>query len=159
SRLTRQEVKIERIDLDVLLEEVLIEMQEEIVERRAKIEVDRPLPVVMGHPLTLHQALTNLLANAIKFVAPGAEPHVRIVSSRRDGTVRIQVEDNGIGIAPEYHERIFRIFERLNPAGDFPGTGIGLAIVRRAMERMGGRSGVESEVGRGSRFWIELPLP
>ncbi|RPH45113.1 MAG: HAMP domain-containing protein [Planctomycetota bacterium] len=159
SRLTRQEVKIERIDLDVLLEEVLIEMQEEIVERRAKIEVDRPLPVVMGHPLTLHQALTNLLANAIKFVAPGAEPHVRIVSSRRDGTVRIQVEDNGIGIAPEYHERIFRIFERLNPAGDFPGTGIGLAIARRTMARMGGRSGVESEVGRGSRFWIELPLP
>ena len=143
----------------MLFEEVLAEMQEEIVERRAKIQIERPLPVVMGHPLTLHQALTNLLANAIKFVTPGEEPLVRIGATRRDGTVRIQVEDNGIGIAPEYHERIFRIFERLNPAADFPGTGIGLAIVRRAMERMGGRSGVDSELGRGSRFWIELPVP
>jgi signal transduction histidine kinase len=157
SRLTRQEVKIERIDLEGLLEDVMIQMEDEIGQRGAKIEVERPLCPVVGHALTLQQALTNLLANAIKFVAPGVDPHVRVSAERRDGMIRIQVEDNGIGIAPEYHERIFRIFERLNPAADFPGTGIGLAIVRRAMERMGGRSGVESHQGRGSMFWIELP--
>jgi signal transduction histidine kinase len=75
----------------------------------------------------------------------------------RDGLVRLWVEDNGIGIAPEHHERIFRVFERLHRSPDYPGTGIGLAIVRKAMERMGGRAGVESQLGRGSRFWIELP--
>ena len=70
--------------------------------------------------------------------------------------VRLWIEDNGIGIAPEYHERIFRMFERLHGAGVYPGTGIGLAIVKKASERMGGSVGVESELGRGSRFWITL---
>jgi len=73
--------------------------------------------------------------------------------------VRLWVEDNGIGIAPEYHERIFRVFERLHDIEAYPGTGIGLAIVRKGAERMGGRVGVESEVGKGSRFWVELPRP
>ncbi len=80
--------------------------------------------------------------------------HVR--AELRDGRVRVWVEDNGIGVAPEHHERIFRVFERLNPAEDYPGTGIGLAIVRKGVERMGGRVGVESQPGGGSRFWIEL---
>jgi len=86
---------------------------------------------------------------------------VGATSSRRNaacgGRVRLWIEDNGIGIAPEHHERIFRVFERLHRATDYPGTGIGLAIVRKAMERMGGSVGVESALGRGSRFWIELP--
>jgi signal transduction histidine kinase len=69
----------------------------------------------------------------------------------------VEVEDNGIGIEPEYQDRIFRIFERLHPVEQYPGTGIGLAIVRKAMERMGGRSGVDSAPGRGSRFWVEIP--
>ena len=71
--------------------------------------------------------------------------------------VRLWIEDNGIGIAPEYHERIFRMFERLPAAGVYPGTGIGLAILRKRAERMGGRGGVESVTGTGSRFWLELP--
>jgi len=101
--------------------------------------------------------LVNLLANGIKFVPSDRAPEVRVRADARDGRVRLWVEDNGIGIAPEHHERIFRVFERLHPATNYPGTGIGLAIVRKAMERMGGRVGVESELGRGSRFWIELP--
>jgi signal transduction histidine kinase len=157
SRLTRQEVKIEPLDLNQLAVDILRQMEAEIRERRADIVVEGPLPRVMGHPLTLSQTLTNLLSNAIKFVAPGVLPRVRLRAFRRDGNIRVEVEDNGIGIAAEYRERIFRIFERLNPVEAYPGTGIGLAIVRRAMERMGGRSGVESEPGRGSRFWIELP--
>jgi signal transduction histidine kinase len=157
SRLTRQDVKVEPLDLDGLMGEILRQLESEIRERGAEVVVERPLPRVLGHPLTLQQALTNLVANAIKFVDPGVSPRVRIRAVRREGTVRVEVEDNGIGIAPQYYERIFRIFERLNPAERFPGTGIGLAIVRRAMERMGGSSGVESEPGRGSRFWLELP--
>jgi len=158
SRLTRQEVKIDRVDLEQLAAEVLRQMEPEIRERRATVILEHPLPQVLGHSLSLSQALTNLIANGIKFVGPGVDPKVTLRAVRRDSVVRIEVEDNGIGIAPEYHERIFRIFERLNPSETFPGTGIGLAIVRRAMERMGGRSGVESELGRGSRFWFELPM-
>jgi light-regulated signal transduction histidine kinase (bacteriophytochrome) len=85
---------------------------------------------------------------------------VRPAADRRGAAemaLRPTVEDNGIGIAPEHHERIFRVFERLHRSSDYPGTGIGLAIVRKAMERMGGTSGVESQLGQGSRFWIELP--
>jgi signal transduction histidine kinase len=157
SRLTRQDVKIEPVNLDQLMADVLRGLEGEIRERHAEIVVEPTLPRVLGHSVTLGQTLTNLLSNAIKFVAPGVTPHVHVRADRHDGSVRVEVEDNGIGIAPEYRDRIFRIFERLNPAEAYPGTGIGLAIVRRAMERMGGRSGVESEPGHGSRFWIELP--
>jgi C4-dicarboxylate-specific signal transduction histidine kinase len=94
--------------------------------------------------------------NALKFVAPGTRPQVRLWAEERDEGVRLWVEDNGIGIAPEHHERIFHIFERLHGWDAFPGTGVGLAIVRHGVERMGGRAGVESEVGKGSRFWVEL---
>ena len=90
------------------------------------------------------------------FRSPDRTPEVRVRAEQRNGRVRVWVEDNGIGIAPEHHERIFRVFERLNPADEFPGTGIGLAIVRKGVERMGGRVGVESQPGQGSRFWIEL---
>ena len=106
---------------------------------------------------TVVDQLALTLANGIKFVPPDRTPEVRVRAERRDGLVRLWVEDNGIGIAPEHHERIFRVFERLHRSSDYPGTGIGLAIVRKAMERMGGSAGVESELGRGSRFWIELP--
>jgi len=92
-------------------------------------------------------------------VRPGVAPRIRIRTETSAGNVRLWVEDQGIGIAPEHQERIFRAFERLHPHDEYPGTGIGLAIVRRAAERMGGRAGVESQPGEGSRFWIELPLP
>jgi signal transduction histidine kinase len=83
---------------------------------------------------------------------------VTVRAEDRDGRVRLWVEDNGIGIAPEHHERVFRVFERLHAAEEYPGTGIGLAIVRKGAERMGGRAGLESTPGQGSRFWIELSL-
>jgi signal transduction histidine kinase len=159
SRVTRQDVQIEPVNLEVLTTDTLRQMEAEIRERQAEVVVEKPLPVVLGHALTLGQTLTNLISNAIKFVAPGVKPRVHIRAVRGTGMVRLEVEDNGIGIEPEYQDRIFRIFERLHPVELYPGTGIGLAIVRKAMERMGGRSGVESELGRGSRFWIEIPAP
>ncbi|KPL15221.1 histidine kinase, partial [candidate division WOR_3 bacterium SM1_77] len=114
------------------------------------------LPEVMGDHATLVQVLSNLLSNAIKFVQPGVKPGIKIWAEEKNGRVRVWVEDTGIGIAPEYYDRIFRIFERLQGVETYPGTGIGLAIVKKGLERMGGQAGVESTPDRGSKFWVEL---
>jgi signal transduction histidine kinase len=112
----------------------------------------------MGNRVLLSQVFSNLISNGLKFIAPGTAPEVRVrAEPGAEGWVRTWVEDNGIGISSEYHEKIFQVFERLNDASAYPGTGIGLAIVRRAVGRMGGRVGVESEEGKGSRFWVDLP--
>jgi signal transduction histidine kinase len=122
----------------------------------------------MGNRIILAQVLTNLLTNAIKFVAAGVQPQVRVwtqeIERWEDGVpanpstkIRLWVEDNGIGITLKNQKRIFNVFERLHGSEIYPGTGIGLAIVRRGVERMGGRVGVQSQAGEGSRFWIDLP--
>jgi signal transduction histidine kinase len=92
----------------------------------------------------------------VKFVYPGTTAFVRVWAETHDGRVRIWIADNGIGIEPKNHERIFQMFERINSAKDYEGTGIGLAIVKKAVERMGGQIGVESDLGKGARFWFEL---
>jgi signal transduction histidine kinase len=97
------------------------------------------------------------LNNAVKFVAAGVQPRVRIWAEPRDSYVRINFQDNGIGIGPENSTRIFRMFERIHPADEYEGTGIGLTIVRKAVERMGGKVDFESDTGQGSKFWLELP--
>ena len=89
----------------------------------------------------------------------GREPQVQIRAERNCDTIRIWIEDNGIGVPPEHHDRIFGLFQRLHRPDQFAGTGVGLAIVKRAMEKMGGRAGVESRDGAGSRFWIDLRAP
>jgi PAS domain S-box-containing protein len=126
-----------------------------IREKNAFVETTAALPTVRAHQATLTQVFANLLGNALKFVPAGIMPRVRLWAESRPDIVRLWVEDNGIGIAPEHHERIFRVFERLN-GQDYGGTGIGLSIVRKGIERMGGRVGVESKLGQGSRFWVEL---
>ena len=157
SRLSRQEVPLERIELDLVADQVLHEMAAELEGCGAEVHVERPLPTAIGHGVTLSQSLSNLVSNAAKFVAPGVAPRITIRGESRGDKVRLWVEDNGIGIAPEYHGRLFKVFERLHGREEYSGTGIGLAIVRRAVERMHGRAGLESAPGRGSRFWIELP--
>src|SRR5437762_3397454 len=157
SQVTRADLPRAPMDLQRLVRAALEQLDGEVRTRQARIVVEGGLPAVVAHGATLTQVLANLLANGIKFVPSDRAPEVRVRAEARDGCVRLWVEDNGIGIAPEHHERIFRVFERLDPATNYPGTGIGLAIVRKAMQRMGGRAGVESEPGRGSRFWIELP--
>ena len=135
----------------------LDQLDGEVKGRAAHITVEEPLPAAVGHGTTLAQVFANLLGNAIKFVPAGRVPEVLVRGERHGDFVRVWVEDNGIGIAAEHHERIFRVFERLHRAEDYPGTGIGLAIVRKGVERMGGHVGLESALGSGSKFWIDLP--
>jgi len=113
---------------------------------------------VRAHEQALAQATFNLLSNAVKFHKKGLPPEVNLCAETHNAYVRLSVSDNGIGIAPQHRERIWQVFERLHDRETYPGTGIGLAIVKRAMSRMGGSCGVESEVEKGSTFWIELPL-
>jgi PAS domain S-box-containing protein len=155
SRLSRADLSAVPVDLEKAVQAAVAEAAP--LGQRGLVSVEGPLPGVLAHEAALRQAVANLVANALKFVPPDREPRVRVRAEERDGRVRLWVEDNGIGIAPEHRERIFRVFERLHRAEEYPGTGIGLAIVERAIVRMGGAVGVESEPGRGSRFWVELP--
>jgi len=157
ARLNRAEIRKGIVDLDEVVDGVKLTMAAELEERKAVLVVATPLGRVVGQAGVLAQALTNLLSNAVKFVAPGVTPRVEIRTESKGSRIRILIADNGIGVAPEHQERIFGIFERLNRAELYPGTGIGLAIVRRAVERLGGTVGLESQLGRGSTFWIELP--
>jgi len=154
SRMARDEVLLEPTELGPLLASMIREMR----LKGDPVRAEGPIPTVVGNTLLLSQVFTNLISNGLKFVAAGVEPRIRIrPEERSSGWIRIWVEDNGIGIAPQYHEKIFQVFERLHASSAYPGTGIGLAIVRRAMGRMGGRVGVESTEGQGSQFWIDLP--
>lgn len=158
SKLSRADLRPQRMSLKSALSQVLGQLAGQISQSRSQIYVEEPLPEVLADPVVLSQIISNLLTNAIKFVEPGVSPKVRVWAEKNKQGVRLWVHDNGIGIAPEHKERIFQIFERLYGDDNYPGTGIGLAIVDKGVERLGGRSGVESEPGKGSRFWIELPI-
>jgi PAS domain S-box-containing protein len=153
-RLNSADMPLTPTDLAALLERIA--QSEEF--RTAPITILPPLPEVLANPTALRQVLENLIANGIKFVAPGIVPRLEISAQQTGGWVRITVQDNGIGIDPKYHQRIFRVFERVS-SSEYPGTGIGLAIVQKGVDRMGGRVGVESWPGKGSRFWVDLRVP
>ncbi|HEX7899271.1 MAG TPA: response regulator [Planctomycetota bacterium] len=157
SHVARQKVEPRKIDLSVLVIDVQREWADTIETKGADVLLEAPLLAVSGHELTLRQALSNLLGNALKFTREEVPPVVRIRTERKGDLVRLIIEDQGIGIPPEGQKRLFRPFERLHGQDRYEGTGMGLAIVRRAIEKMGGTVGVESEPGRGSRFFIELP--
>lgn len=155
SRVVRQDLRLGPVDLDQLVLGVITEYPN-LQQAQHLIDVCRPLGSVVGHAPSLVQCLSNLLGNALKFVAPGTTPSVKVWSEVRDERIRLWVQDNGLGIPRDQQSRLFRLFERLHGPAQYPGTGIGLAVVRKAVERMEGVVGVESEVGQGSRFWIEL---
>lgn len=156
ARVSQVEFVEQDVPLDTSIAWALEQLRTEIQARSARIDVDPALPCVRGERTIVDQLVLNLLSNAVKFVSPGVVPQVAVFTDTTDSTVRLNVRDNGIGIPPEYHERIFRVFERLKSEHRVPGTGVGLAIVARAAERLGGRAGVESEPGRGSTFWVEF---
>ena len=157
SKVSRGAADLAPVNLDRLVPEI-IEQYPNLHEMTSAIQVERPLPNVVGNTALLSQVFSNLLGNALKFVPEGRSPQVRVRSETNHKFVRIWVEDNGIGVPPEHRERIFSLFQRLQRPGQYAGTGVGLAIVKRAVERMGGATGVESAGGSGSRFWIDLPL-
>jgi signal transduction histidine kinase len=153
SQVLRLDLPLERVDAGPLLRGIL-ESYPDFQEPQAEVIIEGGLPAVLGNEAALTQCFSNLLNNAVKFVAPGTKPCVRISAERRGVMARFWITDNGIGIAPRYLAKIFEMFQRLETS--FEGTGIGLTIVRKAVERMGGQVGVESEPGKGSRFWLEL---
>jgi signal transduction histidine kinase len=156
SRLSRTEVRLDAVNVESVVDDVCGQLATEFKDRGAEITVARPLARVMAHRTVFGQILANLLTNAMKFVSPTTLPRIRIRSDVRGDWVRLWVEDNGIGILPEHRERIFRAFERLHGVEQYPGTGIGLAIVQKGIARLGGQVGLESVPGQGSRFWVEL---
>ncbi|HEX4495348.1 MAG TPA: ATP-binding protein [Thermoanaerobaculia bacterium] len=156
SRLGGTEMFLMRIDPRLALHEALAMLRVEIEETAGQIFILGDFPQTLAHTQTLVQVWANLVGNALKYVAPGVRPEIHIAAEWRESFVRLVVRDNGIGIAPEYHERIFKVFERLHGSETCPGTGVGLAIVAKGVSSMGGRVGVESELGKGSSFWFEL---
>jgi signal transduction histidine kinase len=156
TRILHNPLPMGSVDLDRLVRDI-VETFPSGQPIKPEIQIKGTLPKVMGNEALLAQCVSNLLSNGVKFVAPGTTPHVEILAEAIDNSsIRVWLKDNGIGIAPENHKRIFRLFERIHPAADYGGTGIGLTIVRKATERMGAQVGFESELGKGSKFWIQL---
>jgi two-component system sensor histidine kinase/response regulator len=155
-RVARESVTLEAVQLRPLWEAV-ISLNRAGNSPQANIIIEPDLLPVLGHRFLLEQCLSNLINNATKFVSAGVTPEVRIRTEARGDQVRLWVEDNGIGIDPAYHRKIFNMLERVGDIKRYEGTGIGLAIVQRAVQRMGGACGVESAPGQGSRFWVDLP--
>jgi signal transduction histidine kinase len=157
SRLSRSEVHSKPLDLDIVVDRAVHALAAEAERRGAAIAKRGTFPPVVAHRVTLIHVLQNLLSNALKFTADGVTPSVSVYAEERGGSVRLWVEDNGIGVPAEYRDRIFKVFERLHGNAVFPGTGIGLAIVKRGAQRMGGDAGLEPGATGGSRFWVDLP--
>ncbi len=157
SRLSRAELPIAPVAFYQVVAAAKLQLAGVLRESGATLNVPEDLPMVQAHFGTLVQVLANLIGNGAKFVPPGTKPVVTIRAEARGNLQRISVEDNGIGVAPQFHEKIFQVFERLHGPEEFPGTGIGLAVVRKGIERLGGQVGVESRVGHGACFWFELP--
>ncbi len=158
SLLSRSKFKLKAVDADALIREI-IEQYPNFQPPAVDVRVEGRLPVVWANEATLTQCISNLIGNAIKFIPPGTQPLVKVRADVKDKDATIWVEDNGIGIAPADLERIFGIFVKVHSTESYAGTGIGLSIVRRAAEKMGGQVGVESELGHGSRFWVKLKTP
>ncbi len=158
SRLNASDLELVPVDLDAALRDVLGSIEKEIEERKAHIAISRPLGCVKAHPATIRQVFYNLISNSLKFVPPDKLPQIEIRSQTLpSGLLKTWIVDRGIGIAPQFHAKIFGLFQRLHSHEAYPGTGIGLALVRKGIERMGGHIGLESDVGIGTRFWFELP--
>lgn len=154
--LSRKAPTLQPVDLNRVVTNVERDLEYTIHSKKAAINIEGPLPTVIADATRVGEVFKNLVSNAIKFNVSD-RPAVTI-SARDDGNgfVRIGVADNGIGIAAQYRERIFDLFERLHPQEEFEGTGAGLAICKKIVEGYGGRIWVESEPGNGSTFWVTL---
>ena len=154
SRISRMQLDLVPVNLKKLIFEV-IDQYFSLQKPQADIQVDH-VPFVLGHEPLLTQIISNLLINAVKFVNKGTIPHIRIYSEVAGETATVWFQDNGIGIKEPDQQKIFGLFERTHVGNEFPGTGVGLTIVKKAVERLGGEIGLLSDGKNGSRFWIKL---
>ena len=157
SRLERRAMRVGPVRLRALIESVIAERADDLQTRGVVLTVDVPDVSVTADADGLVLAVRNLLDNAIKFTHGRPEPVIAIGGHQNADRHVVTVRDNGIGFEPRFHDRIFEIFQRLHRAEDYPGTGIGLALVRAAVQRMGGRVWAESEPGLGATFFLEIP--
>ena len=157
SRVSAGTTTLGQADVEEALETALADLQEAIKQSSAEIAHD-PLPVVPGDATQIQHLLQNLLSNALKFRDKGRALRVQVGARRRRRDWLFSVGDNGIGVEPRHADKIFAIFQRLQPRGEYPGTGIGLAICKKIIERHGGRIWVESRPGHGSTFFFTIPL-
>lgn len=154
SRVARNEMPVERVELGSFIAGIL-ESYPQFDSKHVSVVIAAPLTAARANPAALTQCVSNLLDNAIKFVKSGVKPHIHIwTEERKEGKVCLFFRDNGVGIPAKMHEKIFGIFYQMDPQQE--GTGIGLAVVKKAAERMGGSVGVTSEVGKGSTFYLLL---
>ncbi len=156
SEVSKEKRALTQVSLNEVLKETIQDFEEVIEEKNAIVSIEGKMPVVMGRYSTMVQIFSNLLSNALKFVEDGQSPEIKIYAESSEDVVRIWVQDKGIGIPEERHDEIFHLFERLHGREIYPGTGIGLSIVNKAVEKMEGKVGVESKSGEGSKFWVEL---
>jgi PAS domain S-box-containing protein len=157
SRVGTRGLELQAVDLTQVVDQVVTDLAAAIAEAQASVTRDT-LPTVLGDPIQLRQLFQNLIANGIKFRRPGQPPLVHVSAIQAGGAWQFSVSDNGIGIEPQYQERIFALFQRLHSRAEYPGTGIGLAICKKIVERHGGQIRVDSEPGRGTTCVVRLPM-
>jgi light-regulated signal transduction histidine kinase (bacteriophytochrome) len=155
SRVGTKGKEFKPVSVEAPLKKAITNLHAAIAESSAAVTWD-PLPTVDADEVQLAQLFQNLMGNALKFRG-AAVPRLHVSAADRDGDWHITVADNGIGIEPQYYERIFMLFQRLHTMGEYPGTGIGLAICKKVVERHGGRIWVTSTPGEGSQFQFTLP--
>jgi len=153
SRVTSKEEPFESIDLNVIVKNVISDLEIRIEETKAKVTVDE-LPRIKADPLQMRQLFQNLVGNALKFQREGATPVIDINFEEQNGKLLISVKDNGVGFDKQYAEKVFEVFQRLHGRSEFEGTGMGLAIVRKIVERHGGTISAESKENEGATFKI-----
>jgi two-component system, chemotaxis family, sensor kinase Cph1 len=156
SRVGRAELRVAEVDLGDLVHRVADRARADSTHEGAVVEVGS-LPTVRADAGQLERVVQNLLGNAVKFRRPGMPARVDVTASRLEAGWRIEVADQGIGVEEQYRERIFRMFQRLHPADRYPGTGIGLAIAERIIDRHGGNMGVGANPSGGATFWFTIP--
>lgn len=157
AKLERREQTVKSVNPRAIMDALVDDRKEEILSRTITISIDIPFDSVTADADGLALAFRNLLDNAVKFTYPDRPPRIDIGGRETENSHILWIKDNGIGFDPRYHERIFDIFHRLHRMEDFPGTGIGLAMVQKAMQRIGGRAWAEGEPGQGAAFYLEIP--
>ncbi len=156
SRIRSKGQEFTQIDLNEIVRGVVSDLEVRLEQSNGRVEVDT-LPTVLADPLQMRQVFQNLIGNALKFKKSGVAPVVKVLYKPKDKTHRIIVQDNGIGFEKQYSEKVFEIFQRLHGRSEFEGTGMGLAIVKKILERHVGSIRAESELGKGARFIFTLP--